>query len=237
MNLNVPAMSQTATTTAPMLTIALPKGRILEETLPLLKLAGIELLDDPEKTRKLILSTNRPDVRIVIVRASDVPTYVSLGAADLGISGWDTLMEHGMAGLYSLLDLRIAECRVCVAAPENFDYAGKVKQGARLRVATKYIETTRSHFAAKGVHVDVVKLYGSMELAPLTNLADVIVDLVSTGKTLKANHLVEVEEVCKISSRLVANVASLKLKHAALQPIVAAFAAGVEAANPQPKRA
>jgi ATP phosphoribosyltransferase len=154
---------------------------------------------------------------------------VGLGAADLGVSGWDTLMEHGMVGLYSLLDLHIAECRVCVAAHETFDYAGKVKQGARLRVATKYVETTRNHFAAKGVHIDVVKLYGSMELAPLTGLADVIVDLVSTGKTLQANHLVEVEEVCKISSRLVANVASLKLKQALLKPIVAAIADGVAA--------
>ncbi len=210
-----------------MITIALPKGRILEETLPLLKRAGIELLDDPEKTRKLILQTTREDVRIVIVRASDVPTYVRLGAADLGVSGWDTLMEHGMEGLYSLLDLQIAKCRVCVAAPVGYDYAAKVKQGARLRVATKYVETTRNHFAAKGVHIDVVKLYGSMELAPLTGLADVIVDLVSTGKTLVANHLVEVEEVCHISSRLVANAASLKLKHSALKPIIDAVASGV----------
>jgi ATP phosphoribosyltransferase len=210
-----------------MITIALPKGRILEETLPLLKRAGVELLDDPEKTRKLILQTTRDDVRIVIVRASDVPTYVGLGAADLGVSGWDTLMEHGMEGLYSLLDLQIARCRVCVAAPVGFDYAAKVKQGTRLRVATKYVETTRKHFAAKGVHIDVVKLYGSMELAPLTGLADVIVDLVSTGKTLVANHLVEVEEVCHISSRLVANAASLKLKHASLKPIVDAIASGV----------
>ncbi len=210
-----------------MITIALPKGRILEETLPLLKRAGIELLDDPEKTRKLILQTSRDDVRIVIVRASDVPTYVRLGAADLGVSGWDTLMEHGMEGLYSLLDLQIAKCRVCVAAPIGYDYAAKVKQGSRLRVATKYVETTRNHFAAKGVHIDVVKLYGSMELAPLTGLADVIVDLVSTGKTLVANHLVEVEEVCHISSRLVANSASLKLKHSALKPMIDAVASGV----------
>ena len=210
-----------------MITIALPKGRILEETLPLLKRAGVELLDDPEKTRKLILPTTRSDVRIVLVRASDVPTYVGLGAADLGVSGWDTLMENGLDGLYSLLDLKIAKCRVCVAAPVGFDYAGQVKQGARLRVATKYVETTRNHFAAKGVHIDVVKLYGSMELAPLTDLADVIVDLVSTGKTLLANHLVEVEEVCHISSRLVANVASLKLKHALLKPMIEAFESGV----------
>ena len=169
-----------------MITIALPKGRILEETLPLLKRAGVELLDDPEKTRKLILQTTRDDVRIVIVRASDVPTYVGLGAADLGVSGWDTLMEHGMEGLYSLLDLHISKCRVCVAAPQGFDYAAKVKQGNRLRVATKYVETTRKHFAAKGVHIDVVKLYGSMELAPLTGLADVIVDFsgVPSGATI-----------------------------------------------------
>lgn len=209
-----------------MITIALPKGRILEETLPLLMRAGVALLDDPEKTRKLILPTTRSDVRIVLVRASDVPTYVRLGAADLGVSGWDTLMEHGLDGLYSLLDLNIAKCRVCVAAPVGFDYAAHVKQGARLRVATKYVETTRNHFAAKGVHIDVVKLYGSMELAPLTGLADVIVDLVSTGKTLLANHLVEVEEVCHISSRLVANAASLKLKHALLKPMIEAFESG-----------
>lgn len=212
----------------PIITIALPKGRILEETLPLLEVAGIQLLDNPEKTRKLILQTSRSDVRIVIVRASDVPSYVGLGAADLGISGWDTLMEHSMAGLYSLLDLKIAQCRVCVAAPEHFDYKTKVKQGSRLRVATKYIETTRTHFAAKGVHIDVVKLYGSMELAPLTNLADVIVDLVSTGNTLKANNLVEVEEICKISSHLVANIASLKLKQSLLKPIITALSEGVE---------
>ena len=206
-----------------MITLALPKGRILEETLPLLKRAGVELLDDPEKTRKLILPTTRADVRIVIVRASDVPTYVRLGAADLGVSGWDTLVEHGMDGLYSMVDLNIAKCRICVAAPVGFDYAAQVKQGSRLRVATKYVEITRNHFAAKGVHVDVVKLYGSMELAPLTGLADVIVDLVSTGKTLVANHLVEVEEICHISSRLVANAASLKLKYALLQPMINAF--------------
>ena len=213
-----------------MITLALPKGRILEETLPLLKRAGVELLDDPEKTRKLILQTSRADVRIVIVRASDVPTYVRLGAADLGVSGWDTLMEHGLDGLYSIVDLNIAKCRVCVAAPVGFDYSA-VKQGSRLRVATKYVETTRNHFAAKGVHVDVVKLYGSMELAPLTGLADVIVDLVSTGKTLLANQLVEVEEICHISSRLVANAASLKLKHALLQPMIDAFQSGTNSSG------
>lgn len=217
-----------ANTPLPLLTIALPKGRILEETLPLLNRAGIYLLDNPEKTRKLILQTNRADIRIITVRASDVPTYVSLGAADLGISGWDTLMEHTMIGLYSLLDLKIAQCRICVAAPKDFDYSRIVKQGYRLRVATKYVETTRTHFAKKGVHIDVVKLYGSMELAPLTNLADVIVDLVSTGNTLIANHLVEVEEICKISSHLIANIASLKLKHHALKPILSAFSEGVE---------
>lgn len=210
-----------------MITLALSKGRILEETLPLLKRAGVELLEDPETTRKLILPTSRNDVRIVLVRASDVPTYVRQGAADLGVSGWDTLMEHGLDGLYSLLDLNIAKCRICVAAPVDFDYARHVKQGSRLRVATKYVETTRNHFAAKGVHIDVVKLYGSMELAPLTGLADVIVDLVSTGKTLTANNLVEVEELCHVSSRLVANAASLKLKSTVLKPMIQAIESGI----------
>lgn len=210
-----------------MITLALSKGRILEETLPLLRRAGVELLDDPESTRRLILPTSRPDVRIVLVRASDVPTYVRQGAADLGVSGWDTLMEHGMQGLYSLLDLNIAKCRICVAAPTDFDYAKHVQQGSRLRVATKYVETTRNHFAAKGVHIDVVKLYGSMELAPLTGLADVIVDLVSTGKTLSANNLVEVEQLCTVSSRLVANAASLKLKLDLLKPMIQAIESGI----------
>ncbi|MBI4986044.1 MAG: ATP phosphoribosyltransferase [Rhodocyclales bacterium] len=206
------------------ITIALSKGRIFEETLPLLAAAGIVPVENPESSRKLIIGTNRADVRVVIVRASDVPTYVQYGAADLGIAGKDVLIEHGGAGLYQPLDLRIAKCRMCVAAPAGFDYAAAVRRGARLRIATKYIATAREHFAAKGVHVDLIKLYGSMELAPLTGLAEAIVDLVSSGATLKANHLVEVEEIMAISSRLVVNQASLKTKHGLIQPVIEAFA-------------
>lgn len=206
------------------LTLALSKGRIFDETLPLLKAAGIEVLDDPEKSRKLILDTNQSDVRVVLVRASDVPTYVQYGGADLGVTGKDTLIEHGNQGLYSPLDLGIAKCRVSVAVRADFDYASAVRQGARLRVATKYVSIARDFFAAKGVHVDLIKLYGSMELAPLTGLADAIVDLVSTGNTLRANHLVEVEQIMDISSRLVVNQASLKLKQAPIRRLIDAFA-------------
>ncbi|MHB1293148.1 MAG: ATP phosphoribosyltransferase [Sulfuricella sp.] len=209
------------------ITIALSKGRIFEETAPLLKAAGIIPLDDPETSRKLILSTNRPEVRLIVVRASDVPTYVQYGAADMGIAGKDVLNEHGGAGLYQPLDLQIARCRMMVAVPEGFDYENAVRQGARLRVATKYLQTAREHFAKKGVHVDLIKLYGSMELAPLVGLADAIVDLVSSGGTLKANHLVAVEEIMQISSRLVVNQAALKLKREQIQPILDIFAATV----------
>jgi ATP phosphoribosyltransferase len=214
------------------ITLALSKGRIFEETLPLLKAAGIEVLEDPEKSRKLILATSRPDVRVVIVRASDVPTYVQYGGADLGVTGLDTLIEHsadwgGGAGLYQPLDLRIAKCRVSVAVRADFDYASAVRQGSRLRVATKYVNIAREFFAAKGVHVDLIKLYGSMELAPLTGLADAIVDLVSTGNTLKANNLVEVERIMDISSRLVVNQASLKLKQEAIRGVIDAFAGAI----------
>ncbi len=202
------------------ITIALSKGRIFEETLPLLAAAGIVPNENPEQSRKLIIGTNRSDVRVVIVRASDVPTYVQYGAADLGIAGKDVLIEHGGAGLYQPLDLKIAQCRMCVATPAGFDYAAAVRRGARLRVATKYINTARAHFAAKGVHVDLIKLYGSMELAPLAGLADAIVDLVSSGGTLKANNLVEVEDIMPISSRLVVNQASLKMKRGLLQPVI-----------------
>jgi ATP phosphoribosyltransferase len=206
------------------LTLALSKGRIFDETLPLLRAAGIEVLEDPEKSRKLILATNQPDVRVVLVRASDVPTYVQYGGADLGVTGKDTLIEHGSQGLYTPLDLGIAKCRVSVAVRADFDYASAVRQGARLRVATKYVSIARDFFAAKGVHVDMIKLYGSMELAPLTGLADAIVDLVSTGNTLKANQLVEVERIMDISARLVVNQASLKLKQAPLRRLIDAFA-------------
>jgi ATP phosphoribosyltransferase len=212
------------------ITIALSKGRIFEETAPLLAAAGIRAAEDPERSRKLILPTNRSDVRILIVRASDVPTYVQHGAADLGIAGRDVLMEHGGAGLYQPLDLGIARCRMMVAVPEGFDYALAVKQGARLRVATKYLRTASEHFAAKGVHVELIKLYGSMELAPLVGLADAIVDLVSSGNTLRANHLVAVEEIAPVSARLVVNQAALKLRRPLLQPVIEAFATAVRTA-------
>ena len=210
------------------ITIALSKGRIFEETLPLLAAAGIVPAEDPEKSRKLIIATSRPDVRVVIVRASDVPTYVQYGAADLGIAGKDVLLEHGGAGLYQPLDLNIAKCRMCVAAPVGFDYADAVRSGARLRIATKYISVAREHFAENGVHVDLIKLYGSMELAPLAGLAEAIVDLVSSGATLKANRLVEVEEIMSISSRLVVNQAALKMKRDLLQPVIAAIEGAIK---------
>ena len=194
-----------------MITLALSKGRIFEETLPLLKAAGIEVLDDPEKSRKLILDTNLPNVRVLVVRATDVPTYV----------------EHGSQGLYQPLDLQIAKCRISVAARADFDYASAVRQGARLKVATKYVAIARDFFATKGVHVDLIKLYGSMELAPLVGMADAIVDLVSTGNTLRANHLVEVEQIMEISSRLVVNQAALKLKREPLRKIIDAFASAI----------
>jgi len=206
------------------ITLALSKGRIFDETLPLLKAAGVQVLEDPDTSRKLILATNRDDVRVVLVRATDVPTYVQYGGADLGVTGLDTLIEHGNQGLYQPLDLGIARCRVSVAVRADFDYASAVRQGSRLRVATKYVSIARDFFAAKGVHVDLIKLYGSMELAPLTGLADAIVDLVSTGGTLKANHLVEVERIMDISSRLVVNQASLKLKQAPMRSLIDAFA-------------
>jgi len=204
-------------------TLALAKGRIFEESLPLLARAGLEPVDDPESSRKLILATRRPGVRLILVRAADVPTYVQYGAADLGVAGRDLLAEHGGQGLYQPLDLGIARCRMAVAVPEGFDYAGAVRQGARLRVATKYIQTAREHFAAKGVHVDLIRLYGSMELAPLVGLADAIVDLVDTGNTLRANKLRVVEELMPISSHLIVNPASLKLKREVIAPLIESF--------------
>lgn len=208
------------------LTMALSKGRIFEETLPLLKAAGIQVSENPEQSRKLIIATSNPSLRLIIVRASDVPTYVEYGAADLGIAGKDVLIEHAAqhpGGLYQPIDLNIARCRLAVAVRKGFDYEAAVRQGARLRVATKYTQAAREHFAAKGVYVDLIKLYGSMELAPLVGLADAIVDLVSTGNTLKANDLVAVEDIMPISSRLVVNRASLKTRHAQLQPLLDAF--------------
>ena len=212
-----------------MITLAISKGRIFDEATPLLARAGITPLENPETSRKLIIGTSDPGLRIVVVRAADVPTYVQYGAAELGVAGKDVLMEHGAqygqsagqnAGLYQPLDLRIGRCRLCVAAPAGFDYVSAVRRGARLRVATKYVHKAREHFAAKGVHVDIIKLYGSMELAPLAGLADAIVDLVSSGSTLRANDLVEVEEIAAISSCLIVNQAALKLKREAVMPVI-----------------
>jgi ATP phosphoribosyltransferase len=209
------------------ITIALSKGRIFDETLPLLEAAGVRPAEDPETSRRLIVPTNRAHVNIIVVRASDVPTYVRYGAADLGVAGKDVLYEQGSDGLYQPLDLRIARCRMMVAVQSGFDYAAAVRQGARLRVATKYLKTAREHFAGKGVHVDLIKLYGSMELAPLVGLADAIVDLVSTGNTLRANNLIAVEEIMPISARLIVNQAALKLKDDVIVPLLQAFAGAV----------
>jgi ATP phosphoribosyltransferase len=213
------------------ITIALSKGRIFEDTLPLLAAAGLMPSEAPENSRKLIIGTNRADVRVVIVRASDVPTYVQYGAADLGVAGKDVLLESNTQGIYQPLDLNIGKCRMMVAVQNGFDYAAAVKRGARLNVATKYVETAREHFSKKGMHVNLIKLYGSMELAPLTGLAEAIVDVVSTGSTLKANNLIAVEDIMPISSRLIVNRAALKLKHDALQPLMDAFAQAVLAAQ------
>jgi ATP phosphoribosyltransferase len=210
------------------LTIALAKGRTFDETLPLLARAGMAPVEDPETSRKLIIDSNRPGLRFVIVRSSDVPTYVEYGAADLGIAGKDVLLEHGGDGLYQPIDLGIGRCSMVVATRRDFDYAAAVRRGARLRVATKYVATAREHFAAKGIHVDLIRLYGSMELAPLVGLADAIVDLVSTGNTLKANDLVAVEQILPISARLIVNPAALKLKREAMQPLLEAISAAVK---------
>ena len=203
-----------------MLTLALSKGRIFEETAPVLAKAGIRPLEDPEQSRKLIIPTSNPEVQIIIVRASDVPTYVQFGAADFGVAGLDVLLEKGSDGLYVPIDLGIARCRMAVAVKNGFDYAAAVRQGSRLRVATKYVNCAREHFANKGVPIDTIHLYGSMELAPLVGLADAIVDLVSTGNTLRANHLVEVESIANISARLIVNQASFKRKRVQLQKIL-----------------
>lgn len=207
-----------------MMTFALSKGRIFEEALPLLKSVGIVPTESPESSRKLILGTNRPDLRLLIVRASDVPTYVQYGAADMGIAGADVLSEQGAEGLVQPVDLGIGKCRMSVAVPDALDYEKLVKRGARIRVATKYVNIARTHFAAKGVHVDLIKLYGSMELAPLVGLADVIVDLVSTGGTLKANGLKEVEKIADVSARLIVNQAALKTRPESLRPLMDTFA-------------
>jgi len=213
------------------ITLALSKGRILDETLPLLAAAGIELAENPETSRRLIVATSRPELRIVLVRASDVPTYVQHGGADLGVVGLDTLIEHGGEGLYRPLDLGVARCRMSVAAPLAFDYSAAAQQGSRIRVATKFTRIARDHFADKGVHVDIIKLYGSMELAPLTGLADAIVDLVASGQTLKANALIEVEEIMQITARLVVNKAALKLDREPVRALIDSLAAAVAAAQ------
>ncbi len=200
--------------------IALSKGRILEESLPLLARAGIEPVENPLKSRKLIIDTNLPGIQVVVIRAADVPTYVQFGAADLGIAGRDVLMEYDGDGLYELLDLGIARCRLMVAEPAGLAAKDDPKAWTRVRVATKYVNITRRHFAAKGIQTDIIKLYGSMELAPLVGLSDRIVDLVETGNTLKANALAEVEHIADISAWLVANQAAMKMKHATLKPLV-----------------
>jgi ATP phosphoribosyltransferase len=207
-----------------MITLALSKGRLFEEALPMLQGMGIRPAKDPDTSRRLILETNRPDLRLLIVRASDVPTYVQFGAADLGIAGSDVLVEHGGNGLYQPVDLGIGRCRMSLAAPVGMDVADKLRRGARVRVATKYLQTARQFFESRGVHADLIKLYGSMELAPLVGLSDVIVDLVSTGATLEANGLVEVEPIAQVSSRLIVNQTALKTQHAALSPIIEDFA-------------
>src|SRR5713226_7524598 len=209
------------------ISIALSKGRIFDETAPLLARVGIRPKEDPDNSSRLVIGTQRRDMRLIVVRASDTPTYVQHGGADLGIAGMDVLAEHGGEGLYQPVDLGIARCRMVVAVRKGFEYAVAVRQGARLRVATKYVRTTREHFAAKGVHVDLIRLYGSMELAPQVGLADAIVDLVSTGSTLKANNLQAVEEIMPISARLIVNQAALKLKRRAIQPMLDAFAGAV----------
>jgi len=206
-----------------MLTLALSKGRIFKETLPLLKAAGIEPIDDPETSRKLILDTNQPDVRLIIVRASDVPSYVEYGGADIGVAGKDVLLEHPEADLYEPVDLRIACCKLMTAGKVN----EPVIKG-RLKVATKFVESTRRFYAQQGQQVDIIKLYGSMELAPLVGLADRIVDVVDTGNTLRANGLIPMEHIADISSRLVVNKASMKMKHSRIQQFISQIRAAVK---------
>jgi ATP phosphoribosyltransferase len=209
------------------ITLALSKGRIFEETLPLLGRVGISVDPAAADSRSLILPTADPQLRLIIVRATDVPTYVRYGAADLGVAGLDVLLESGVEGLYQPIDLGIGRCRLCVAVAQGFDYAQQVRRGARLRIATKYVESARRHFSGKGVHVDLIKLYGSMELAPLVGLADGIVDLVSSGGTLRANGLIEVETIAPISARLIVNQAALKTRAQAIGGLLAALERGL----------
>ena len=209
-----------------MLTIALSKGRILDDTLPLLKQAGIAPTEDPEKSRKLIIPTTRDDVRLLIVRATDVPTYVELGAADLGVAGKDVLLEYGGQGLYEPLDLKIAKCKLMTAGPANTP-----EPSGRLRVATKFVNIAKRYYAEQGRQVDIIKLYGSMELAPLVGLADKNIDVVDTGNTLRANGLEPQELIDHISSRLIVNRASMKMKHTEIQTLIDTLSAAVDAQN------
>jgi len=213
------------------LTIALSKGRILDETMPLLAAAGLTPDEDLSTSRRLIVATNRANVSLVVLRATDVPTYVQYGAADVGIAGKDVLLEHGAGGLYQPIDLGIGRCRLVVATRRGYDWASSIQRGARIRVATKYVQTAREHFAAKAMHVDLIKLYGSMELAPLLGLADAIVDLVATGNTLRANDLVAVEEIMPITARLIVNPSALKLKRDVVKPLLDALATASAAAT------
>ncbi|MDB4138297.1 ATP phosphoribosyltransferase [Methylophilaceae bacterium] len=206
-----------------MITIALSKGRIFTETMPMLNAAGIFCNDDPDESRKLVFGTNEKNIQLIIVRASDVPTYVEWGGADLGIAGKDVLDEYDGTGLYQPLDLGIGICKMMVAAKKDFNYQEKISKRVHLRVATKYPNAAKEFFGRKGIHIDLIKLYGSMELAPIVGLSDVIVDLVSSGKTLEANNLVATEEISDISSRLIVNKASLKINREILQPLIKKF--------------
>lgn len=207
--------------------IALSKGRIFKETVPFLERAGISPVDDPETSRKLILDTTQEDVKLLIVRATDVPAYVSYGAADLGVAGKDVLLEQDSSDIYEPVDLRIACCKLMVAGRQSLDLSSK----NRLRVATKFVNSAKRHFAAQGKQVDVIKLYGSMELAPLVGLADCIVDVVDTGGTLKANGLAPLEHIADISSRLIVNKASMKMKQERVKQLIAGFKAAVQDAE------
>ena len=210
-----------------MITIALSKGRIFTETSAVLAQAGIVPLEDPETSRKFIIPTSRQDVRLLVVRATDVPTYVHYGSADLGVAGYDVLQEQENLAIYPLMNLGIARCSMVIATRDTLDYQAMVGSGARLKVATKYTNTARAYFADKGMHIDLIKLYGSMELAPLVGLADAIVDLVSTGNTLRANHLKVVETISEISAHLIVNQALFKLNRSRLQPLMTAFERGI----------
>lgn len=205
------------------LTIALSKGRILKDTLPLLAEAGIELLEDPEQSRKLIFPTSREGVQIVILRATDVPTFVQNGAADIGVAGKDVLVEHGAEGMYELVDLHIAKCRLMTAGK-----VGAARPNRRLRVATKFVNIAKRYYAEQGEQVELIKLYGSMELAPIMDLADLIVDVVDTGKTLKENGLEPRDLIMPVSSRLIVNKTAMKLKQARIQPLVDQLQAAVD---------